>query len=82
MKIKRVKLRFHYNSQQKELGHKLLNKLNQKDPAAQDLKLIKSASKPEQPGLSSSIPSEAMFIRTQNLIKSDSLNQPNLAQEI
>ena len=48
------------NSQEKksgliQLGHKLLNKLNQRGPIAQDLKVFKFASKPEQPGLSSSI---------------------------
>ena len=41
------------------------------------LHLIKFASKPEPPGLSSSLSLEAMFMRTQTPIKSDSINQPD-----
>ena len=82
-----IAMKEHSNSQQEKsglikLGPKLLNKFNQRGPVSQDLKLIKFASEPEQPGLSSSISLKAMCIRTQSPMKSDSLNQPNLEKEI
>ena len=44
----------------------LLNKLSWKVPVAQDLKIFKFPSKPEQPGLSSLICLEVVCIRTQD----------------
>ena len=43
-----------------------------KGPAAQLLKLLKFASKPEEPGLSRSFRLEVVYIQTQTLMKSDS----------
>ena len=55
---------------------------NKSGPAAQLLKILIFASKSEQPGLSSSIRLEVMYIQTQTLIKSNSENHINVAKKI